>query len=587
MALVAGLTRHSASPGSVLDRRRPPRSYAWLWAWTAAIAVWQSAAAAAPEAPTAEDRRLNQSVTLDLMRVSLSDLCVVIERRSGVAHRAADAAAGDLLVDVVGTLTVAQLQQALADVLGVGWKRKGEGEAAGYVGERLPAKRMEEAREQAATDRAFGESLRRLMAAANQPEGDENQVPPRLRRLLVRPGRREAFQVLGGLTPAEQAQVLAGGSVERTVASLSPEGQARVKKMVEELRRDNNQRADESLAEPGAPRLRRTEPLDLENGAAWRIQFTPRLGFSPAGQPMFMVRVFSPGELGIGIGWGVPMAQPDRENPAHYRLPAVGPSAKEAPAEPPLPEQFQPKGGSWEEWARDLARTLGRPVVSDAYRPAEYMLIPPDPAVKEDILESYLDRACRLSINRRWGRLGPVLLFQRCDWATLRRAQIPESQARRWKQPIIDTGRVSFDHLAEMATLTPYQLPNLGNVTGRQADLVTEHQELLRLWKALPEAKRSALRGKGLVIRDLPLAVQPGARALVSEMLGSAAPLVLANAKLRVEQTEEAFTFSVLSPERPAVVRRVELTCPAWFRELLRNEEAARAAALRAAGERV
>src|SRR5207244_8576035 len=57
---------------------------------------------------------------------------------------------------------------------------------------------------------------------------------------------------------------------------------------------------------------------------------------------------------------------------------------------------------------------------------------------------------------------------------------------------------------------------------------------------------------------------------ILSGMLGSAAPLVLANAKLRVEQTEEAFAFSVLSPERPAVVRRVELICPAWFREWLR-----------------
>jgi hypothetical protein len=135
-----------------------------------------------------------------------------------------------------------------------------------------------------------------------------------------------------------------------------------------------------------------------------------------------------------------------------------------------------------------------------------------------------------------------------------------------------------------MAALTPYQLPNLGNMIGGQADLVTAHQELLHFWKGLPEAKRAALRGEGLVIRDLPLVVQPRARALVSGMLGSAAPLVLANAKLRVEQTEEAFTFLVLSPERPTVVRRLELTCPAWFREQLRKDEAVRVAALRAAG---
>jgi hypothetical protein len=573
-----------------------------LWVWTAAAAVWQSAAMAAAEASKAEDPRLDRSVTLDLMRVPLSDLCEVMERRTGVAHRAADPATGDLLAHVVGTLTVAQLQQALAEVLGVGWKQSGPTartggavrpgpalrapaleEVDGYIVERLPAKRAEEARELAEAERAFGESLRRMMAAANLPEGAENQVPPRLRRLLERGGRREAFQMVGDLTPAEQAQVLAGGSVDRAVASLSPLGQARVKKMVEELRRDNNQRADESMAEPGAPRLRRMEPLDLENGEAWRIQITPRLGFFPPGEAMFMVRVFSPREFGIGRGWGVPMAQPGREDPARYRLPAGGSSAKEPPVEPPLPEQFQPGGQNWEELIRDIARTLGRPVVSDAYRPPEGLFGSIDPAMKEDSLESYLDRACR-SLNRRWGRAGPVLLFQRCDWATQRRTQIPESQARRWKQPVIDTGRVSFDHLVEMTALTPHQLPNLSIFVGRQADLVTEHQELLLLWKALPEAQRGALRGEGRVIRDLPLAVQPRARTLVSGMLGSAAPLALANARLRVEQTEEAFTFSVLSPERPAVVRRLELTCLPWIRELLRKEEGARAAALRAAG---
>jgi hypothetical protein len=556
-----------------------------LWAWTAAAAVWQSAATAAPEAPQAEDPRLHQSVTLDLMRVPLSDLCEVMERRSGVAHRAADAATGDLRANVVGTLTVAQFQQALAAVLGVGWKRQGDGEAAAYVAERSPAKRAEEAREQAETDRAFGEGLRRLLAAANLPDEAQEQLPRELKRNLV-PGHRQAVQLLDDLTPAEKAQVLAGGGVERAVASLSPQGQARVKQILAALQRSH----EESLAEPerpGEPRLRRRErPWDLEDGEPWRIRIAPwtRQGARSA---MYFVLLFSPKELGVGLGAGVPLASPDRQDPARYRLTVTGPSAKEPPSQPPLPEPFQLREQSWEEVARDLARTLGCPVVSDAYRPTEHVLHSIGPAVKEDSLESYLDRACRFALNRRWGRVGPVLLFQRCDWATQRRGQIPESQARRWKQHLIDTGRLSLDHLVVMATLTPYQLPNLGEMMGRQADRVMEHQELLLLWRVLPEAQRGALRGEGLVIRDLPLAVQPRARALVSGMLGSSAPLVLANAKLRVEQTQEAFTFSVLSPERPAVVRRVELTCPLWWREVLRNEEAARVAALRTAGESV
>src|SRR5437763_1575021 len=132
--------------------------YAWpvllLFAWT--TAVGPNAASAAAEAPKAADPRLNRSVTLDLMRVPLSDLCEVMTRRSGVAHRAADPATGDLRADVVGTLTVAQLQQALAAVLGVIWKRQGDGEAAAYVASRPPAMLAEAAREQAEADHAYG-----------------------------------------------------------------------------------------------------------------------------------------------------------------------------------------------------------------------------------------------------------------------------------------------------------------------------------------------------------------------------------------------------------------------------------------------
>jgi hypothetical protein len=553
-----------------------------VWAWT--LGGGQMAAWAAAEAQKTEDTRLNVTLTLDLVRVPLSDLCQVMERRCGVAHRPADAVTGDLLARVVGTLTVAQLQQALAKVLGVGWKLKGEGLAEAYIVERLPAKRMEEAREQAETDRAFGESLRSLMAAARLPEGADHQAPPRLRRLLENPGRREAFQVLGHLSPAEQAQVFAGGSVDRAITSLSSEGQARVKQMVEELVRDNHREVDESLAEPGGPRLRRLEMPDLENGEAWRIQITPRLGFVPGGQALFSVRVFRPGDFGIGIGWGVPM--PARRDPSRYRLPAANLSEKGPPAEPPLLDRVQTRGRNWEEVARDLARNLRRPVVSDAYLPIENAFGSAGPGAKEDSLESYLDRTGRAT-NRRWGQAGPVLLFQRCDWATLRRTQIPESQARRWKRHIIETGCVALDHLLEMTALTPHQLPNLAIAAQSGADLVMAHREQLQLWKGLPKAQRGALRSKGRVIRDLSLAVQPQARALVSGMLGSSAPLVLSNATLRVEQTEEAFAFSVIVPGRPPVVRRLELTCPPWFRELLRKEEEARVATLRAASEAV
>jgi hypothetical protein len=559
-----------------------PAPHFLLSAWLG-CAIVIPATAAVPEVP--KDERLDRTVTVDLMRVPLSDLCWVIERRTGVAHRTADAATGDLLADVVGTLTVAQLQQALADVLGVGWKQSGEGATAAYVAERLPAKLAEEARVQAETDRAFGDGLRRLLAAANLPEGAQEQLP----RELQHPGFRQAVQLLGDLTPAEQAQVLAGGGVERAVGSLSPPGQARVKQIMEELQRGFNESADESLAEPekpGAPKLRRQEhPLDPGDGEAWRIRIARPLQIG-RGKAMYKVLMFSPKEPGFGLGVIVPTAPPERDDPAGYRLAGADASAKEPSSERPPPDHPQPEGSSWEEIGRDLTRSLGRPVVSDAYRPTEEVRRTIGPAATVDTLESYLDRACRLALNRRWGQAGPVLLFQRCDWATQRRGQIPESQAQRWKLHLIDTGRFSLDHLVEMASLTPYQLPNVGEMMGRQADRVMEHRELLLLWKALPEAKQRVLRSEGLVIRDLPLAVQPRARALVSAALGSSAPLLLANARLSAEQTEEAFIFSVTAPERPSVVRRVELTEPAWWVEVLRKDEQTRVAALRAgAGE--
>src|SRR5207253_10927079 len=64
----------------------------------------------------------------------------------------------------------------------------------------------------------FGESLRRLLAAAKLPEGAEDQMPRDLRLRLEEPGNREMVQMLGDLTPAEQAQVLAGAGVDRAVA---------------------------------------------------------------------------------------------------------------------------------------------------------------------------------------------------------------------------------------------------------------------------------------------------------------------------------------------------------------------------------
>jgi hypothetical protein len=144
---------------------------------------------------------------------------------------------------------------------------------------------------------------------------------------------------------------------------------------------------------------------------------------------------------------------------------------------------------------------------------------------------------------------------------------------------------LQLEHLLEMASLTPYQFPNLAGVLGARADLVAEHREILLLWRDMRDAYRQRASASGAVIRDLPLGLQPRARLIVSTALGSSAPLVLANAKIKVEESEELFTFSVLSLERPTVVRRVELKCPPFWVEALRREAEAHAAALRAAAD--
>jgi hypothetical protein len=575
--------------------------WSFLLLTACATAARSDSVAHSSAAPKVEDPRLSRSLTLDLMQVPLSDLCQVMEKRSGAAHRPADAATGDLRADVVGTMTVAQLQQALAVVLGVTWQWEGEGDTAAYVVSQPPEKRREEAREQAETDRAYGEGLQRLLDAANLPDAARAQLPHWLQSRLAKPRQRATLQLLGDLTPEERALALAGGGVERPVASLSPAGQARVKEIVADLERKFNEDADRSLADPPKPGtfrpVRRSHPLNLDDGQPWRVRITRPTSQPGGGSTSYTVSVSSPNELGMSTGISVEpelynynlrlsdavrLTAPAAPNPEPAGTGAGG--ARNNPL-PPLPEQFQPHGQRWEEIVRDLASRLHCPVVSDAYRPTGLTLGGIEPAQKDDTLESYLDRTCRFELNRRWGRVGPVLLFQRRDWATQRRGQIPESLARRWKQPIIDSGRLSFNHLVEMAALNPYQLPNLGEMMGREADRVMEHRELLLLWQTLPAAHRAALRGAGLALRDLPLGVQPRARALVSEMLGSSAPLALSNAELQVVQTEDAFTFSVHSPDRPAMARRIELVCPPWWQQQLRAEAETRAAALRAAGE--
>src|SRR5439155_9053485 len=118
------------------------------------------------------DSRLKREIRLDLAEVPLSDLCAVLQRRTGVVLRPADERTGNLPVSAIGSLTVEQVQKCTADVLGVAWKRVGTGEPAEYE-VRLPKEQIaEEERQQAARERLVQEWFRGLLQIAQLPDDE-------------------------------------------------------------------------------------------------------------------------------------------------------------------------------------------------------------------------------------------------------------------------------------------------------------------------------------------------------------------------------------------------------------------------------
>jgi hypothetical protein len=68
-------------------------------------------------------------------------------------------------------------------------------------------------------------------------------------------------------------------------------------------------------------------------------------------------------------------------------------------------------------------------------------------------------------------------------------------------------------------------------------------------------------------------------------MLGSAASLMLSNARLHVEQSSDAFTLTVASLQRPVVVKRLDLKVAPGWQAYLKEEEKSRLATLEAAAD--
>lgn len=91
------------------------------------------------------------------------------------------------------------------------------------------------------------------------------------------------------------------------------------------------------------------------------------------------------------------------------------------------------------------------------------------------------------------------------------------------------------------------------------------------------------LTGEALFLRDVPVAAKPRATGLLVTVLGTAAPLTLAGARMQARLSEETFTFSVTPREGKPGQRHLDLRCRAEHGSRLKEEEKARVAALEAA----
>src|SRR5207247_1130948 len=99
------------------------------------------------------------------------------------------------------------------------------------------------------------------------------------------------------------------------------------------------------------------------------------------------------------------------------------------------------------------------------------------------------------------------------------------------------------------------------------------NRDLLLFWKELPDTLRRRATQEHIFLQNLPVAAQPRARSLVTAMLGSAAPLVLSNARLHVDPSLDTFALTVTSLEGRTVVRRLELSVsPIWQARLKQRE---------------
>jgi hypothetical protein len=545
------------------------------WLFIALLVAVTIAATGAADGRPPGDARLATRVQRRALQVPLGDLCWVTQQQTGVPHRVADTAAGDLLVSVVGELSLEELHRSLALCLGLVWTRVDRDGKPEYVARRDPRVMAAEQRAQVEAEQAFKLNLAQLTAIAELPADVLEEPGPRkagdLRAYVRQPTNREAARFIGQLSPAQQDQIAAGLPVSLPYSSFSPAAQDRLRTLGGLL--------SAVPLPPGAP----GRPIDFDDGNAWTVTIHTSPAKSRASSSSLLVSISSSDNPGVSAGLTVPVPHPNFGDPGTFQLPGDPPRSRDARVLAPLPEGSSPSGFSWEDHLVNLQRAAQLPVVSDAYRFENQAYVQPCQARPEEPLAAYLDRACR-PWKMRWGSVGPVLAFQCVDRPRALATQVPESVIRHWREHVIQTGVMKSDHLVKLAALTPRQLSNLEPVMGPEAATILQHRPLWLLWHGMSDAQVSHALGDGVRMVELPIRLQQlaaGIAAGARDVTNSG----IAITRIKASDTRKEFALELrLAVGKPVRIAVRLLVAPQRVAQLKQQEEL-RLTALRAAAE--
>lgn len=487
---------------------------------------------AAPEAPASRS-----VLKVDVARLSVAEVCTLLTQQTGLTHRPKDAAAGDLQAYVSGELTDEELKAGLAEALGLEWKKSSTAGATQVVVERSLASLTAARKQQTEREQAFRDNLGALIRASRlSPEEIARLPDTALKAQASDPVARGAARVLGGLPPALSARLAQGVPFSVPATGLSPEARSAAADILSTR-----------------PPERQGGATDIREGAGWTISVRRRPGQSSADVVNLFVEFRTSPSQGFGVGVNIATVPELPNDPASYRLGGARPVATAADTGREA-DAMAVRLGDWEQQLRTLQPVLQQPIVSDAYVPNAGTIRVRPPSITT--VAEALDYVARVQQSR-WGAVGRVITFQRRDWAVRQLSQVPPSRVARWRKTIVDSGRLAWDDLAEMAALSPVQQANLsqsvGSVTTRDTwleGLLSEHGMLLALWGRLPARTRQKAEANGILVQDLPLALQPQLAEFIGVRVGGLTPMQIYRTVLQVDRNPEGPSYTLLAPGR-------------------------------------